>query len=354
MPLFNFNTGPDPDGTGTSGATVSVSFTDNGVPFVLSTTANPGGGFVDYDPGNGIDNGAFLVGESGVPGVLTLDVGTANGTLTNFAATGGNITLVLGSFISGTGTWSVTFVNENGTAPDQTFANVSGDQVLSFATSQTYSHIQFTYNGSGLATLSVDSLNASIVCYLEGTGIDTAQGRVLVEDLRPGDRILTAKGGETTVKWVGTQPVDTRLTHPAKVNPIRIAAGALAEGVPARDLYVSPDHAIALDGLLVNASALTNGTTITMVPKMPASGFTYYHVETDAHELILAEGCAAESYLDMPDRSAFANGGERADAEPIAEMNMPRITTRRLLPQETIARLQARAEALAARAIRAA
>ncbi|MCP3972469.1 MAG: hypothetical protein GY717_19540, partial [Rhodobacteraceae bacterium] len=85
-----------------------------------------------------------------------------------------------------------------------------------------------------------------------------------------------------------------------------------------------------------------NGTSIHQVSDMPLDGFTYYHVETETHELILAEGCAAESYLDIPDRSAFVNGAERADAPVIEEMDLPRISTSRLVPAAIAQRLGSR------------
>ena len=151
--------------------------------------------------------------------------------------------------------------------------------------------------------------------------IATPAGHVVLAHLRrgsvavaPGDRVLTADGGISTVQWLGEQPVETSLSNPSKVNPIRIRAGALAENVPARDLLVSPDHAIGIDGYLVNASALINGSSITREARMPTDGFTYFHVETGTHELLLAEGCAAESYVDFVGRDGFVNGAERTEA----------------------------------------
>ena len=134
--------------------------------------------------------------------------------------------------------------------------------------------------------------------------------------------------------------MDVQIQHPAKINPICISASAIAEGVPACDLFVSPDHAIEIDGMLINASALVNGSTVYQVAKMPLDGFTYYHVETDAHEVILAEGCPAESYLDVPDRSAFINGEERSHVAPIQEMDLPRVSSKRLVPAKIAARLK--------------
>ncbi|MCP3969291.1 MAG: hypothetical protein GY717_03035, partial [Rhodobacteraceae bacterium] len=91
-----------------------------------------------------------------------------------------------------------------------------------------------------------------------------------------------------------------------------------------------------------------NGTSIHQVSDMPLDGFTYYHVETETHELILAEGCAAESYLDIPDRSSFVNGAERADAPVIEEMDLPRISSSRLVPAAILGRLAGRTERKAA------
>ena len=168
-----------------------------------------------------------------------------------------------------------------------------------------------------------------------------------METLVPGDLVCTADGCVSEMRWLGRETVSAALNDPAKVNPIRIRAGALGAGLPQRDLFVSADHAVGLDGYLINAGALLNGTSITRAAQMPSDGFTYYHVGTDAHELILAEGCAAETYLDMPSRENFDNGAERADAPQVAEMAMPRITVARLLPHTIKAQLADRADVVA-------
>jgi ribosomal protein S27E len=180
------------------------------------------------------------------------------------------------------------------------------------------------------------SLSATNVsCFCAGTRISTPNGSVNVETLVPGDTIASADGGTSKVKWLGRQPIDTQLMHPATVNPIRFTAGALGCGLPERDLTVSPDHAVAIDGYLINAGALVNGRTIYQVETMPKDGFTYYHVETETHNLLLAEGVAAETYIDYASIDAFENAKDRADTS-IAEMAMPRVSTRRMVPEHII------------------
>lgn len=154
-----------------------------------------------------------------------------------------------------------------------------------------------------------------VPCFAAGTRIATPAGEVPVEALRPGDHVLTLGGAARRarpVRWVGTVAVDlTRHPAPQKAAPIRIAAGAFAEGVPARDLLVSPDHALLVDGVLIQAQALANGATIAQ--EFPPR-VVYWHVELDAHCVLLAEGLPAESYRDTGNRAVFA--GE-AGARPL-------------------------------------
>lgn len=146
-------------------------------------------------------------------------------------------------------------------------------------------------------------------CFASGTKIATARGEVTVEDLRVGDLVVTAGGGAALqpIIWIGHSEVNVaRHPTPDAVRPILIKAGALADGVPFRDLRVSPDHALFLDGRLVPAALLVNGTTVIREDWCPA--VTYWHVELPAHAVLFAEGAAAESYLDDGNRKHFDNG----------------------------------------------
>jgi hypothetical protein len=91
------------------------------------------------------------------------------------------------------------------------------------------------------------------------------------------------------------------------VAPVRIARGAFAEAMPHRDLVLSPDHAVFIAGKLICARQLINGSTIRAEKDWTA--VEYFHVELDAHAILLAEGLPAESYLDTGNRGFFANGG---------------------------------------------
>jgi ELWxxDGT repeat protein len=146
------------------------------------------------------------------------------------------------------------------------------------------------------------------VCFTEGTGIATSRGVVAVEALRPGDIVLTHAGATRPIRWIGQRHLDlTRHPAPERVQPIRILAGAFADGVPCRDLRLSPDHAVLLDGLLIPVRMLVNGVNITR--ENDCRAVSYFHVELDAHDILLAEGLPSESYLDTGNRHFFGAGG---------------------------------------------
>jgi hypothetical protein len=103
-------------------------------------------------------------------------------------------------------------------------------------------------------------------CLLKGTRIQTAEGECKVEDLAIGDLLPTMFGGLRPVLWIGRYPI--RKSNPSKpwvkdALPVRIARSALALNVPHADLYVTASHSLLIDGVLVPAEALINGTTIT-------------------------------------------------------------------------------------------
>jgi len=93
---------------------------------------------------------------------------------------------------------------------------------------------------------------------------------------------------------------------PADVRPVRISAGAFADGRPVRDLCLSPEHAVFVEGVLVPVKFLVNGTTV--VQERPET-VTYWHVEVPSHDILLAEDLPVESFLDTGNRDVFESGG---------------------------------------------
>src|ERR1700679_3661313 len=91
-------------------------------------------------------------------------------------------------------------------------------------------------------------------CFCTGTHILTDRGEIPVERLAVGDYVMTVDGAARPVKWVGHRSLDlSRHPDPDLVRPVRIQANAMGEGMPHRDLYISPDHALLLDSVLVPA-----------------------------------------------------------------------------------------------------
>ncbi len=152
-------------------------------------------------------------------------------------------------------------------------------------------------------------------CFAAGTQILTADGEVPVEALRAGQRIITLHGEEREVVWVGSREVDiARHKRPETVQPIIIEPGALADSVPSRRLVVSPDHALFLDGWLVPAKDLVNRGSIRQ--NTAAQRIRYYHVELTAHDVLFADGAAAESFLDTGHRALFDNNSGPVPLHP--------------------------------------
>jgi hypothetical protein len=174
-----------------------------------------------------------------------------------------------------------------------------------------------------------------LICFTAGTLIAVPDGEAPVETLKRGDLVLTAEGAAKPVTWLGRQTVSSRFADPLRSWPVRVKAGALAENVPARDLFVSPDHALLVDGVLVQAGALVNDLSIVRETRVSDS-FVYYHVELDDHSLILAENVPVETFIDHVDRMYFDNWAEHEalypEGKPIEEMSYPRAKSRRQIP----------------------
>jgi len=185
--------------------------------------------------------------------------------------------------------------------------------------SQNGSIVAVIANGTTLGVLSFDSvadattaattpgaLQNQVPCFAAGTRISTERGEVAVEAIRVGELVRVLLGdGLAEVIWVGRREVDCAWhAQPKKVWPVRVAAGAFGPGRPHSELWLSPDHAVYVGEVLIPVKHLINGSSITQVP---VARVTYHHLELAQHDVLLAEGLPAESFLDMRDGSNYAN-----------------------------------------------
>jgi hypothetical protein len=265
----------------------------------------------------------------------------------------GAINVSSGSIVLAGGlTASDVIINETGTGQTiTTGGTVSGillapGNAVTLVSGSTWTGAIIAGGGASGQQITIDGTLDCTICLLAGTMVATAAGGAAIEDLRPGDLVLTHDGREAPVLWVGRQTVSRRFADPLRSLPIRIKAGALGENLPARDLLVSPCHALLVDDVLVQAGALINGTSIVRETAMPET-FLYYHVELADHAMILAEGVPAETFVDNVGRLAFDNWEEHLALFPegreIDELPQPRVQSARQLPAAIADRLAARA-----------
>ena len=165
----------------------------------------------------------------------------------------------------------------------------------------------------GVATDASGNRNGFIatpVCFAAGTTIRTPRRNVAVEHLVIGDLVVTASGAHRAIRWLGHRVVDCRrYADPRVAWPVCIDAHAFGAGKPARDLIVSPGHAVCVDligEVLIPASTLVNGLTIRQIE---VDTVTYWHVELETHDILLAEDLPTESYFEVGNRGFFGEGG---------------------------------------------
>ena len=218
-----------------------------------------------------------------------------------------------------------------GAAPSPTIANFGGQETIEVlgaaASGLVLSGAQLTVAGTGVTlnlSTSLPSSDFSYVvrnsntyvtaCFAAGTRIAGAFGKVPVEALQVGEKVRTASGRLATVRWLGHRRTNLKQhPKPYDVMPVRIRAGAFGDHLPTRDLVLSPDHAVFVDGYLVPIRYLVNGQSIVQETR---DHVTYWHVELDQHDVLLAEDLPCESYLDTGNRTAFENAEGPTELHP--------------------------------------
>lgn len=155
-------------------------------------------------------------------------------------------------------------------------------------------------------------------CFLKGTRISTATGERRIENLRIGDLIPTVFGGIRPIEWIGRMRrtrSDVRKPWVQDARPVRIACSALAPNVPSADLFVTRGHALLIDGVLIPAEHLINGTTISLDAAEPHDELEFYHLKLASHDVVYAEGAPCESLLRVDETMSNSSGYLRKHGE---------------------------------------
>ncbi len=300
-------------GGGAAGGGLSVIVNGQGTVDLnpQAITAGSGGALVGvantFTGGVSLESGALELGNAQAAGTGAI-------TFTNDAELiidGKTIpTNVLDTFAQGNSIDLKTIAYTNGqpTAPSPS-ATPGVDVVSVTEGGQTYSlNFDTTVAGDTFTAKSdgVDGTVITIACYCRGALIETDHGAAPVEDLTIGDCLKTLDGKAKPIKWIGMRSYDGRFVAANReVLPVCVRAGALDDNVPCRDLWVSPHHALYLEGVLIEAKDLVNGANIFQAENVER--VDYFHIELFSHDVIFAEGAAAETFIDNDSRAMFQN-----------------------------------------------
>lgn len=200
-------------------------------------------------------------------------------------------------------------------------------------------------DGNITGTLQFENIEEiiSVPCFTPGTLIATPKGEVSVESLKAGDRIITRDNGIQELRWIGQRKFDwAHLTANPHLRPIMVCRGSLGNGLPERDMMVSPNHRVLVSNdrtslyfdeheVLVSAKHLVGGKGIFEVESI---GTTYVHLMFDQHEVVLSDGAWTESF--QPGDYTL-NGMGNAQRSEILEL-FPELKTKVGLADYTAAR----------------
>ncbi|MBR2574739.1 MAG: Hint domain-containing protein [Loktanella sp.] len=204
-------------------------------------------------------------------------------------------------------------VNFNGIQLNATIPSVDGKSGLAAADQADWGFSFAGRTGGNAGEIWIDdiALSGRIVCFTKGTMIATASGAKAVEDLQPGDLVLTRDHGLQPIRWAGHWQADAaKLTLQPALQPVLIRKGALGPDMPASDMMVSGQHRIMVASAIVER--MFDGQEMFVAAKhligLPGvesaalnDGVTYYHILCDAHEIVWANGTWAETLLIAPE-----------------------------------------------------
>lgn len=350
------------DSAGTSGSTTNLSFqtiNNSGtvsfnVPAASTSLTTVGsGGFTNSGTwsitshGIGAGNIQILGGTASYTNTGTINVTDANLTIANaLTGTGGTVNLSNGAnvVLNGSNTGSGQTFNFSGA--DNTLNILNGTSftgiIRGFSQGDTLNlHVSGTptyntttgiltitsgtnvytydigkgYTGSFSDTLGTVTYSGATPCYLAGSMLRTPCGDKAVETLNIGDQLIAqdADTGAEIIRdivWVGRKTITVRpdLPDDEAGYPVHILKDAIADGVPYKDMLITAEHCLLLDGHFVPARMLINGRSVFYDRSMHR--FDIYHVETEKHSVLLADGMPSESFLNTENHGNFRRKGQ--------------------------------------------
>ncbi|MFS8366801.1 Hint domain-containing protein [Acetobacter oryzifermentans] len=153
----------------------------------------------------------------------------------------------------------------------------------------------------------------TFACFLKDSFIKTENGYVPVQDIVPGRMIsvfMDGKEEQKEVVWAGTARVvvNGNLPEDQAGYPVRVLKNSISENVPFKDMLITSEHCLFVEGKFVPARMLVNGRSIYYDTSV--TSYNYYHIETEKHSVIMADGMLTESYLDTGNRRNFQSAGK--------------------------------------------
>ncbi len=271
-----------------------------------SVAASPTKGYFAFTEQNSLADQSVVIGTIGATATFTFTAVSVSGGFINFSAS------LVSQALFGSGTVSGNFLGNDATDLVLNAQGVPGRGSAFLYVTNTVAQQPGPGNIATVNGATTNNPYTPPACFAQGTRIVTTRGLVAVEALASGDHIVLHTGDRDSavpatrpVVWLGRRTIACAgHPQPWDVQPVRVHAGAFADGIPHHDVVLSPDHAVYVDGVLVPIRYLVNDATIT---REAVDEVTYWHVELDAHDILLAEGLPAESYLDTGNRAAFAN-----------------------------------------------
>ncbi len=161
-------------------------------------------------------------------------------------------------------------------------------------------------HGNIIGRVNFSEIEKVIVCFTPDTVIATPKGERMIGDLRAGDKVFTRDNGIQEIRWIGQRDLSAAdLAQTPAWEPVLVQAGSLGNGLPERDLLLSPQHRLLLTGQRAALyfdetevfAAAKHMTHLDGISRVTAStGVRYVHLMFDRHEVILSNGAWTESF----------------------------------------------------------